>query len=285
MLRAMPTREDVAKAKRLLTSPEELEFFFGRLTSAQWIQPLRDEGLTPDPPMQIESDDGVLFPFWPVSRYLVRVADQAPAPAADVLWAARESQNPRVWWDTVDALAKMPAEYSGRFVPLIKAWVHHPWRLGLEPSTAALTTHLIELGARDAAIDLAGDLAHIVQPEAWPDDQPWIPLDEYDFGEELPALAVELATFGPSGLAPLVEALERFLLVERGGGERAADLSYLWRPAIENHEQNWGHDREGHLLTAIRDGFEALLRKPEEDVQRVVGSLLASDWPVIRRIG
>ena len=283
----MPTPEQLARIKQLATSPEELAYFFDQLTSPDWLPLLRDDGLLGNPPEPIEQGDGVMFPFWPASRYMVRIAADAPGVVADTLWAAHDSRNPRVWWDTVDALVKMPPEHATRFIPLIKRWVHHPWRLGLESSTAKLVHHLIAEGARDQAIDLARSLARLVVPDGWPEGEPWVVLDQYDYGEQIPAIGRALAAFGPTGPAAFVEELEAFLAVERPPDEdgRHADLSIIWRPAIEDHEQNSDHDREAKLVVAIRDGFEELLRRSPEELEDVVTSLLASAWPVVRRVG
>lgn len=283
----MPTPEQIARVKRLATSPEELGYFFDQLTSPDWLPLLRDGGLLGDPPAPVEQGNGVMFPFWPASRYMVRIAADAPAAVADTLWAARDSRNPRVWWDTVDALVKMPPEHAVRFIPLIKRWVHHPWRLGLETSTAKLVHHLITDGARDPALDLARSLARLVQPEGWPEAEPWVVLDDYDYGQEIPAIGRAIATFGPAGPSAFVEELEAFLAVDRPEREdgRRADLSFIWRPAIEDHEQNWDFEREAKLVIAIRDGFEEVLTRAPEELEGVVTSLLGSVWPVVRRVG
>lgn len=283
----MPTPEQIARVKQLATSPEELAYFFDQLTSPDWLPLLRDGGLLGNPPEPIEQGDGVMFPFWPASRYMVRIAADAPGVVADTLWAAHDSRNPRVWWDTVDALVKIPPEYATRFIPLIKRWVHHPWRLGLETSTAKLVHHLITDGAHDQALDLARSLARLVVPDEWPEGEPWLVLDQYDYGEEIPAISRALAAFGPTGPAAFVEELEAFLAVERPPDDdgRHADLSIIWRPAIEDHEQNWDHDREAKLVVAIRDGFEEVLNRSPEELGVVVTSLLASAWPVVRRVG
>jgi len=283
----MPTPEQLARIKLLATSPDELAYFFDQLTSPDWLPLLRDDGLLGAPPAPIEQGDGVMFPFWPASRYMVRIAAEVPGAVADALWAVRDSRNPRVWWDTVDSLVKMPPEHAIRFIPLVKRWVHHPWRLGLETSTARLVHHLITDGARDPAIDLARDLARLVRPEAWPDAEPWVVLDDYDYGKEIPAISRDLAAFGSAGPAAYVEELEAFLAVERPEHEngRRDDLSFIWRPAIEDHEQNWDFEREAKLVIAIRDGFEEVLARSPEELEGVVILLLASAWPVVRRIG
>lgn len=95
------------------------------------------------------------------------------------------------------------------------------------------------------------------------------------------------AGFGPAGPAAFVEELEAFLAVERPEQHdgRHADLSFIWRPAIEDHEQNWDFEREAKLVIAIRDGFEEVVTRSPEELDGVVTSLMASGWPVVRRVG
>lgn len=283
----MPTPEQLGRIRELTTSPEALAFFFDQLTSPDWIPLLREEGLLGDPPEPVQEGEGVMFPFWPPSKYLARVAAAAPRAAADALFVVHDNPNPRVWWDTIDALGAMPAEQSRRFLPIVKRWIHHPWRLGSDTSAANLAVHLIEEGAREDAIDLAKSLARLIPPDGWPEGTPWMPLDDYEYGEEVPRLGRALATFGSSGPTALLEELEAFLAVERAPdpGQPPADLSFIWRPAIEDHQQNWDHERESKLVVAIRDGLESVLAAAPEELGPIVTGLLAKDWPVVRRIG
>ena len=136
------------------------------------------------------------------------------------------------------------------------------------------------------AVDLMRALARLVPPEAWPEGEIWVPLDDYDYGKEMPPLARSLAAFGPAAIIALVEELEAFLAVQRPEREdgRHADLSWLWRPAIEDHEQNWDFEREAKLVIAIRDGFDEVLTRSPEELRGVVGRLLESPWQVVHRI-
>ena len=41
----VPTREDVKKAKAAMKTAADYEYFFDRISSPEWIQPLLDDGL------------------------------------------------------------------------------------------------------------------------------------------------------------------------------------------------------------------------------------------------
>ena len=185
----MPTPDDVKRILALTKSPDELDFFYDQLTSPDWIPQLREVGLLADPPKPIQHGDGISFPGWALSRYLIRVAPQAPDLVARALVDIEATTNPRVQHDIVEALIAMPPEHAARFVPSIARWIHHPYRLGLSHSVARLAEILVAADARLPALELVRSLAMLVPPDQWPEDQPWVPLDDYEYGEYVPRLA------------------------------------------------------------------------------------------------
>ena len=52
----------------------QYQYFFDRLNSPAWLEPLRDQHLFQQPPDPVRDGQYVRFPFWPESRYLVRMA-------------------------------------------------------------------------------------------------------------------------------------------------------------------------------------------------------------------
>lgn len=283
----MPTTDDLRRALTLATSPDSLDFFYDHLTSPDWIPALRETGLLADPPEPIEQGGGILFPGWGLSRYLVRVAPQAPSLAAGALGDIETTANPRIQRDIVDALVVMPPEHAVAFVPYVARWIHHPYRIGLDQSAAQLAEILIAANARQPALDLVCSLAMLVQPEGWPDEQPWVALDDYEYGEQVPRLARASAAFGLDGANLLAEELERFLAAEYRATENQPqrDLSFIWRPAIEDHEQNEDFDRHAKLLVAVRDAFVSAVDVGGELLAPSVRALLARPWAALRRLG
>src|SRR5262249_31096247 len=99
----MPSREQVERALSIIKRPAEHDFFFDRLTSPAWLGPLAEVGrfLTPPPP--IHEGAYVRFPIWCESRYLARVAGQAPNAVARIIKSIPTTTNVRVHEDFVDA--------------------------------------------------------------------------------------------------------------------------------------------------------------------------------------
>lgn len=283
----MPTADEARRILKLATSPDAVDFFFDQLTSPDWIPALRELGLFANPPEPIEEGGGVMFPAWPVSRYVARVAGKKPDAVAAVLPEIASARNPRVRWDVVNALLEMPVAFAVPFLPDITRWIHHSYRLGVDASAIRLAHQLIDAGAKEPALVLASSFVQLVPPEGWPEGDPWVVVDDYEYGEEVPRLGRALAVFGSDGLGVLVDELARFLEARRPTepGAPVYDHAFIWRPAIEDHEQNWDHDREAKLVVAIRDCALELVDADVALLTPVVESLLARRWPVIKRVG
>jgi hypothetical protein len=281
---ALPNVEEL---QELLGTADDIEFFFDQLNSASWIPVLHEGGYFADPPLPLEEGNGLFsFPGWSASRYLVRVADQAPDEVADLLLELRASTNPRVWWDTVDALIKVPVARVEPFVPDIRRWAHRWSRLGLDQSVGQLIHHVATLGGRGVATVLGRDLLALVPPEDWEDTEDWHRLEDYDYGELARTVALDLATFGTEPIFALVDELERFLDVDRAAAEGTpGDYSYIWRPAIENNEQNGDYEPEAKLVTALRDAFAAVIARDPGAVGPIAEGLLGRRWQIARRLG
>jgi len=109
-----PTDEQVDRVIPLLASPGHERYFFSQLNNPKWIGPLAKRGVFKYPPGEVETEDGrVWYPEWPPSRYLARVASQAPTEVAEI-FAGIDTDNPLVIGDMVKAALAMPAGVATR---------------------------------------------------------------------------------------------------------------------------------------------------------------------------
>ena len=136
---------------------ENLDYFFDRLTSPDWIEPLLERGFFRDPPPQVVDEEGyVRTPGWAASRYLARMAEHAPELVADVIESIT-TNNERVHEDFVDAAIAMPGEQARRLGERETAWIDeatHIYYL-LPRKSQALMEHLVAVGEVDTAMKLA----------------------------------------------------------------------------------------------------------------------------------
>src|SRR3954447_421924 len=96
--------------------------FFNQLKSPDWIRPLWDAGMFRSPPTPVKEGKYVSFPLWPESRYLARMAAQAPETVLEVALQIPLTENVRVHEDLADATLAMPADLAAKLVPKAKKW-------------------------------------------------------------------------------------------------------------------------------------------------------------------
>lgn len=142
-------------------------YFFERLSSPQWIQPLRDRGFFRDPPAPVEDVDGIRVPGWLPSEYLARMASAAPADVSDLILSIC-TDNERIHSDFAGAAIEMPGPVASRIAERELKWLRHRPHLhfGLPGKLAALVCHLVDAGEPDAAFALTEELLRVRQDPA-----------------------------------------------------------------------------------------------------------------------
>lgn len=304
--RTSPTRED---AKRLrLHVPNNLVafgYFFDRITSPAWLEPLRAEGFFKHPP-EPDPDHAkgtVGFPQWPESRYLARMASLAPEATLKIILEMPDTENVRVHEDLADAALAMPAELAAKLVPKAKTWIESPYQMVLPEKLGALVTYLARGGQMEVALELARVLLAVlpdprVEEETGPEQaQRLLPLprarfDLYEYEQILKTNVPDLvATSGDRGLTLLCDLLDEAICLshrrtEKEEPEESEDFSYIWRRAIEDHPQNQPHGPRELLVSAVRDAAEQLARGDPSMVSALVHILenRPRPWRVLQRI-
>ena len=128
----MPKPESIDRALREIEKGyAEYAYFFERLNSAAWLQPLADRGRFRLPPPPITEGQYIRFPLWPESRYLARMAGipEAQETVLKIALAIPASENSRVHDDIADiALSLLPAQ-AARLVPQICGSIQYPVKL------------------------------------------------------------------------------------------------------------------------------------------------------------
>src|SRR5215211_4426576 len=90
-------REALAEVAQLLKESPLRRYFFERLERPEWLRPLEEEGYFSTPPQPSrDEEDRIRFPLWPESRYVARMANQAPEVVADILHKMPATDNIRV---------------------------------------------------------------------------------------------------------------------------------------------------------------------------------------------
>jgi len=267
--------------KALLQDDDVRREFFNLLDRPDWIRPLCLSGyfLTPPPREQIEGG-GVRYPTWPPSRYLARMATQAPSDIADILADIR-TDNPSIIGDLLDAAAKMPLDVAVSLVPAIcratqegNLWVHFADASDLCAKLAA--------GAKtESAVALAESLFAPRFNEG--QDQP-AEREAYWYKKGLKKVIPLLAVDAPSRFMPRLCGWLKESIGAKEYEDPESDFSYVWRPAIEEHEQNLDYDFAGVMAGFVREGFEYAISSGHMALGEALEVLARYRYQVFRRL-
>ena len=120
----MPKTEQVKKALELIRrGSANHEYFFSKLDSPDWIEPLQAEGVFSTPPSVVRDGDTISFPFWPESEYLARMASQDPEKVLAAMERIAETDNIRVHEDYTRAALAMPGPLAARWANRESSWI------------------------------------------------------------------------------------------------------------------------------------------------------------------
>ena len=296
-----PTPSDVKELKdRVPCNLETFGYFFDKCQSPEWLGPLRDCGFFQSPPEPKSEAEGgpIRFPTWPHARYLARMASLTPEEVLKIILEIPDTENIRVHEDLVEAALGMPAHLAAQLLEKAKTWAHSAYRLLLPEKLGALVAHLAMGSEVDAALGLARVLLQ-VRPGGDPRteserDQGWqvltqsvARLDTLQYEQIVKKDFPELVkAAGIRAVELLCDFLETAVDFSRTPAEKEPpeDLSWVWRPAIEEHAQNLAPGVMETLVSGVRDSAESLAQTDTANVPEIVRTLEARPWRIFHRI-
>jgi hypothetical protein len=269
---------------------ENLDYFFDRLTSPEWIGPLRERRFFSEPPPQYVDDQGyVRVPGWSASRYLARVAEASPDLVLEVI-ASIDTNNERVQEDFVDAALAMPVGQARRIAKRLTVWLgerDHLYYL-LPRKTVDLVCRLAADGAVEEAIDLLGAL---FTPHADPREHGWrahlrARFSAWEYDQLLRRIVQDALPHAPAEfLAALLQLLTAGLTLldrDESGGPHD-DASRIWRVRVADDSDRSSKVEEA-LTSAVRDAAVAIRKTQLLADEELVRLLAARPGELIRRI-
>lgn len=295
-----PRGEDFQRLKLLLVKSALVEHFFRNTTSPEWFPFLRDAGYFTSATPIDQKGELVGCPEWPHAVYLAKCATTFPADVLQVI-SDVDTGNPRVHQQVVDVALALPPHMAKSLVDRSKKWLSSPYlRITLLPDRLSrLAVHLltgseVEKGFALAEIlldvtieaprdDASDELSFIdTRPEARSKLEGW----QYEQALEtlLPAL---IKADAPKTISLLGKLISNCIRMENSVRDQPDDhdLSYIWRDAIEDHEQNRNpHDTKDLLVVALRDACLNFARVGGVQTDTVFDLLGSFAYPLFRRI-
>ena len=272
-------------------------YFFQRLSSPAWLEPLAGADFFKHPPEPIREETGTSFSTWPQSQYLARAAASAPETVARIALEIPATENIRVHADLAQAAVVMPPKLAAQMVPTAITWIRSPFQLLLVPQRlGVLLSHLAKGGQVDSAMTLAKALLAVradprvtqeaieENPLLFPEAQPYFDLWNYEqiVSKNVPDL---VKAAGEPALALLCDLLEDAVRLSRRADEveELDDYSHIWRPALDRG-QSTDRDVRGLLISAVREAAEKLCEQDRSRVNHVVRDVERRGWRVFHRL-
>jgi len=286
----MPSEEIILKAlASIRKSRANYEYFFKSLTSSNWIEPLAKHGLFTEPPKPIQEGNHIRFPGWPESEYLARVASQAPELVTKTLLTLSNVDNPRVQEDVADAALAMPPNIAAKLTKQLCNYLTlTPYHLLFPERLSKVATHFAAGGKSKAALQILRSLLalRVIDLPAGARPEPTSVIDAHDFEEVLEKhVPTLMETSGAAVFDLLCDALSNFMRLSYPSDDNNFDdWSYINRPAIEDHEQNWGQGVLNPLVNAVRDAAHLLVVTDKEPLSMVLSKLIEQRWTLFQRI-
>ncbi len=290
----MPRRETVDKAiAEIVKSTANHRYFFEKLNSPSWLAPLAERGRFQTPPARIEVDGRVMFPGWPESQYLSRMAriPEAQDQVLQIVRAIPATDNITVHADLLEVALALPPAQSAQLVNLACTWIQSPFDSTVTYKVGDLIAQLASGGQSPAALRLAKAVfslrpsAPVDVEQGWsPSPEPRAYLRDWNYEEELKkAIPALLAADRQRTYALLCDLLSRAMALSRRKIEpENQDYSYIWHNAIEQDEQP--PRLRNSIISAVRNAGETIISGDAGALPEVLAELRRHEWPVFKRM-
>jgi len=272
----------IGEIKYLLCDDDVRREFFQTLENSDWIMPLRENGYFDNPTKAERLEDGTRFPQWPPSKYLSRMAKYAPAEIAAIFTDLR-TDNASIIGDMIEAALAMPIDDAATLVPSICQAIRKDilWMYFKEAS--ALCVYL----ATGDKVTEATILAEALFTPTFSEGQDELnQMDEHCYKEGLKKIVPLLADRAPQIFLPMLcDWLGAFVQVMKSVDlDSGSDYSSIWRPAIEEHEQNRDYEFTGKMVSFIRGGFEKAIQEKKISLDKALEIIGQYKYLIFKRI-
>ena len=282
----------------LMTYPAAAFYAFERLDPT-WLLPLDSIGYFGDLDTADASENGK--PIGATTLYLKRVAAESasdPHLAQSIQRIVSFIPTPRdvrAARDIIDIAVALPKEYRRGLVPVIQRSLNKLHAVE-SSNLSKLLIALAEEGESAATVRLFSSVFAVapakIRESPKPEDsflpaKPVTLMDSWDYGQELnKCLPILTRALG----IPILRCLVRILADHLRFGNRELtfqgpdDYSYIWRPAIEHHEQNITEDVRDYIVSAIRDCAVSIATAKPPAFAEIIDLLDEQQWFIFTRI-
>jgi hypothetical protein len=266
---------------------ENYNYFFNNITSSSWISPLAARGFFAKPPNVVRENGYITLPIWPESRYLARIASQAPEEVSAIFLNLPDTENVRVFEDMALAALSMPVSIARLLAGRITEVTTRPYSFVLPGRIVELALKFYRSGfVHEGSVLFAKLLTlelHDSNGGIYSTAEVAPAIGKMQFEQVLGSLTVDVTPLiGIEALSLISDTLTEYFSLTTN----PRDTEYLWltRPAIEDHQQNirLGSGTLDLLVDATRDISLGLIKTGQ--IASVLLKLDESSLPIFKRI-
>lgn len=297
----MFNRDTLEKTLRIIgKSYSQYEYFFNKICSSMWIEPLTQYGFFKHPPTIHCTADENYWPRWPESRYLTRIAGDSPEAVSSAFIEMEATENPWVHADIVEAALKMPGPYAAKLANLERKWIDA--NDGIDSfvvnNLGKLVAHLAQCGEFTSALYLARSVFDILpdkddQDASYPPGMEFLGLPQprtkinQSFGIILSDIAPVLVKHvGLKALILLAELLSKAISFSHvdSSEKKPNDYSTIWFPAIDCPEKYATSTIRHPLALMLVNGALQYIDNNPNTIEDFVREIELQEWDIFYRV-
>ena len=299
-----PTAEHLSDVKHLIDGWADRDAFLAAVRHPSWLSLLREDGWF-DPASAEGPHATHPSPGYREAQLLARFADSN---LDEVGRAARQLAligNEQVHLAILEIANRLPAPLGEGNIELAKQWAAQTNTNIIQRQLEEFISKLLTIGLTDDGLELLkvtlqfspderleeklsdrkagraiGIFASLDPEPRWEVDQ-YKSLIETIAGASLPADATKILNLLCKTLS---DAIDLSIWPDQKGGRSGDDGSTYWRPAIEQHEQNFDYGHKEQLVSGIRNLLERIVATDSSKLAEVESLLAQHAWLIFDRL-
>ena len=262
-------------------------YLYNNLLDEKWFSYLKEKSFK-TPPEIIKSSNGVRYPSWPESYYLVRIAGVASREVAEVILNIPYTENQRVHTNYWKAMARMPASISKLLVyKEIEYLKKQKNLLYVDESVVTIIKIFCEAGFTECALKFVHAFLdfHESEPRLYDyvkEVKPTAKVESWEYQNLIESiLPVFLEYDKNSAFKLFVEQLLHYITIENQN--KPQDYTYVSRPDIEINRTP-SIDILDVLIDSIIQTSEKIIESEPDKLSEIYNELEKQEWHIFRRI-
>ena len=263
IIKAGPNIDNLVNIDSLLLENASREYFYNNLNDdIEWVKILDKLGEFINVPGPVKDGKNIGFLGWPESKYLIRMTPKAPQIILDIILKI-DTENIRVYADFIDAALLMPPQLAIKIIPKAKLWIESQYQLLFPEKIGQLAAYLAEENQIKDSLDLISKLLELIPEKGDSNDYLGVRahFDVWDYEKILKDDIPIVIKYGKEeALNLLCDLLDNSIKITK----------IIKRDTIEGYDALYRHDIKNHLITAIRDAADILIKANEKEILKII---------------